>query len=134
MRRFGNNYVFNNASDLGIESGNVATIKGVAYKTILLLAITIITGLFSMMSINVDEVIATGTLKIGYFLSPFITLILSIIMSRKPNSARILAIPYAIFEGFGIGSLGIILIASLGMADAGLLLGVALLIIGKVLG
>ena len=128
MSRFGSNYVFNNANDLGYESGNTATIKGVALKTILLLAITIITGLLSMSTINVDEIIATRTLKLGYFITPVITLVLSLIMSFKPNSAKILAIPYAIFEGFGIGSIGILLIASLGKAEAGLILGLALLI------
>lgn len=128
MAKIGSNYVFNNANDLGYESGNTATIKGVALKTILLLAITIITGLISMSMINVDEVIATRTLKLGYFITPLITLVLSLIMSFKPNSAKILAIPYAIFEGFGIGSIGILLIASLGKAEAGLILGLALLI------
>lgn len=128
MPRFGSNYVFKNANDLAYESGQVATMKGVAFKTILLLAITIITGLFSMMMINVDEVIALGTLKLGYFISPLITLVLSFIMCFKPNSAKILAVPYAVFEGFGIGSLGILLIAALGMAEAGLILGLALLI------
>ena len=128
MARFGSNYVFNHASDLEHESSNSATIKGVALKTILLLAITAITGLISMMMINVDEVIALGTLKLGYFISPLITLVLSFVMSFKPNSAKILAVPYAIFEGFGIGSLGILLIAALGMAEAGLILGLALLI------
>lgn len=128
MPRFGNNYVFNNAKDLAYESGSTATMKGVAGKTILLLAITVVSGLLSMLMINVDEVLAVGTVKIGYFLSPLITLILSLIMSFKPNSAKILAIPYAVFEGLGIGSLGILLIAAFGTAEAGLILGLALLI------
>ncbi len=128
MSRFGSNYVFNKAHELGYESENVASMKGVAFKTIFLLGITIITGLFSMMMINVSEVMAVGALKIGYFISPLLTFILTLIMSFNPKSAKILSIPYAMFEGFTIGSLGIILIASLGMAEAGLILGLALLI------
>ena len=128
MPRFGNNYVFNRAQDLPYESSDTATIKGVSLKTILLLGITIVTGLISMMMIKVDEIIALGTISLGYFISPFITLILSLIMSFKPKSAKILAVPSAIFEGLGIGSLGMLLIAALGMAEAGLILGLALLI------
>ena len=78
MPRVGNNYVFNNASKLSYVSGATASMKGVAFKTILLLAITIIIGLISMMMIKVDEVIALGTVKLGYFLSPLITFVLSI--------------------------------------------------------
>lgn len=128
MPKFGNNYVFNRAHDLDYTSNNSATMKGVSLKTIMLLAITVITGFASMMMINVDEVVAARTVSLGYFLSPLITLILSFIMSFNPKSSRILSIPYAIFEGLGIGSLGILMIAAFGSANAGLILGLALLI------
>lgn len=128
MAKVGSNYVFNRTKEFACESSESATIKGVAGKTILLLAVTIITGIMSIMMTDVNELIALGTISIGYFLSPFITLVLSLIMSFKPNTAKILAVPYAIFEGLAIGSLGIIMIASLGMAEAGLILGLALLI------
>lgn len=128
MAKFGSNYVFNRAVDLPHETNDTATMKGVGIKTILLLAITIITGLISVTMIKVDEVSTFGIVIAGYALSPIITLILSLIMSFKPTSAKVLAIPYAVFEGLGIGSLAVLLILALGIAEAGLILGLALLI------
>ncbi len=126
--QMGTNYVFKKAGELPYTSSKVATAKGVGIKTILLLAITAITGFLSVMLIDANEVITTGVMLGGYLLSPILTFILSLIIAFKPNLAKILAIPYAVFEGLGIGSLAVIMIMALGAADAGLILGLALLI------
>ncbi|MBQ8292835.1 MAG: Bax inhibitor-1/YccA family protein [Bacilli bacterium] len=127
MARFGSNYVFKNASDLPYESFEKATLKGVGLKTILLLLITIIAGVISLSFMKIGS-ITGGMVIFGYALSPILVLILSLIMSFRPNTARVLAVPYAIAEGLGIGSIAAILIQGFGLTEAGVLLGLALLI------
>ncbi len=127
MTKFGNNYVFNRAVDLPYESNNTANMKGVGLKTILLLVITLITGLIGMSFIRVNNV-TENIVLIGYTISPIIVFILSLVMSFSPKTAKILAIPYAIAEGLGISGLAALLFYFLGVSEAGAILGLALLI------
>lgn len=127
MTKFGNNYVFNRAVDLPYESSNTATMKGVGFKTILLLLITLITGVIGMSFMKINS-ITEGMVLIGYALSPIIVLILTLVMSFRPKSAKVLAVPYAIAEGLGISGIAALLVYTLGSTETGAILGLALLI------
>lgn len=126
--RVGNNFVFKKAADFSCESANKATMKGVCFKTIFLLLVTIASAVVSMALGSVDHIATGGIMLVGYILSPLLTLVLTLVMSFAPKTARILSVPYAIFEGLAIGSIAILLMFALGGKEAGLLLGLALFI------
>ncbi len=114
MTRFGNNRVFRNADNLESISSQPASIKGVAKKTTLLLLITLVVAIISMSLVNQLNQLAYGIVMTGYIITPILTLVLSLIMSFRPTSAKVLSIPYAILEGLSVGAVCGILTLSLG--------------------
>ena len=100
--RFGNNMVFRRmASNTDYESYTSATIGGIAYKSILLIGIAIISALISM--IIIARTIGTFFV-FAYYIVPIVTLILSLVISFRPHSAKKLSIPFCILEGLTVGS------------------------------
>ena len=97
--KIGNNYAFDKIGKLDIETTDVATIKGIGLKTLLLLGITFFAAIFAICFINPTSSFA----MILYFGITLVTVILNIIMCFKPTSCRTLSIPYALMEGLMLG-------------------------------
>ena len=104
--RFGNNVAFTRmAKNRDFDSYELASINGIAYKSILLIGVAIISALLSMIIITRGTLNLVGTnLIIGFCIAPIITLILSFIISFRPHTAKALGVPYAILEGLSVGS------------------------------
>ena len=99
-----NNFVFRKAEAYSNEySQSVATAKGVSTKTISLVLITMISALVSIFVLG-----PIGSLAIY---TPIIIadLIVLLVISFVPRTARVLTIPYAIMEGLLIGTIAGIL-------------------------
>ena len=129
--RFGNNIVFRRAGSTAgtgkYFDGERATMKGVAYKTITLLLVAIVSALLCMVLIKPLDNTATSIIILGYLISPIITLILSFVISYNPTTAKVLSIPYCILQGISIGTLTGLLTAFLG-SNGALLVGLAFVI------
>lgn len=123
--RFGYNTVFNHASEYACTTP--ATMAGVAKKSIIMLLTALVSTILSMLFVQPLNNFAGGVILFGYLISPFLTFILSIIMSIKPVVAKTLAIPYAVLEGISIGSIAGLLTVLLG-ATGGLIVGLAFVI------
>lgn len=119
MRTIGNNTVFRRAGELGSESGQVATTTGVGIKTLLLIAVTLLSALLTIFFIG-----PIGVLE-AYFIIWIVTFVIMLILIFNPRAARVLAIPYAILEGMTVGAIsGIfaIIYGDLGLLISGLAL------------
>lgn len=127
--RFGNNAVFRRIEkNEDFTTTEPASMRGVAFKSILLIGITIISALLSMIFINPNtDTGLTTIVLVGYIACPVITLILSLVISFKPITSKILSIPYSILEGVSVGALCAILSVYLGK-DVGIIVGLALVI------
>ena len=110
------NYVFRKAQEYTDVYGSVASPKGVANKSFLLIAVTFLASLFGIFILG-----PVGSMSI-YVPVVIIDLVLLLIMCFKPTAARSLSIPYAILEGLMIGAIsGILEVAwpGLGLAISG---------------
>lgn len=102
--RIGNNYAFNRFDNENvILEGNIecATITGIAKKTGLLLLITLLTSLFL-----IGIMLRIGYMPyLTYAIAVISTVVLQVIIVFNPHKAKKFAIPYAVSEGFVVGSL-----------------------------
>ena len=110
--RYGYNAVFERITEYGCS--NPATMKGVTKKTVLMLAIALISTLVCIKVVEPLDDLAAGMIYFGYLISPLLTFVLSLIMCINPSAAKTLAIPYSILEGVSIGSLAGLLTSVLG--------------------
>jgi len=78
-------------------SENEATYGGVARKTLILVATTFLTAVFSILFLPVTLGI------VGLIVASIATFILGIIISFNPSAARTLSIPYALGQGLILG-------------------------------
>lgn len=86
--------------------GESMTVQGAIQKSVLLTVIAAVVGLslffYSFISLNVSLAYAGAIVgAIGGF-------ILALVATFKPNTARMLAIPYALFEGAFLGGISVI--------------------------
>jgi uncharacterized YccA/Bax inhibitor family protein len=81
------------------------TVQGAIQKSVLLTVIAAVVGialfLYCFMTLNISLAYAATLVAIG-------GLILGLIATFKPNTARTLAIPYALFEGAFLGGVSVI--------------------------
>ncbi len=132
---FGHNYAFKSAERFYEELyDEKATVKGISLKTLLLLAITLITSL-----ICIGNILIKGYFPIGlYPVSIIFTTVVQIIMCFNPRAAKSLAIPYAVSEGLTVGVLcGLleVVLPGEGLAIAGcaLVITISVFIVGLIL-
>lgn len=123
--RYGYNTVFKRVTEYGCS--NPATMNGVAKKSVIMLLMALLSTIVCAKFLEPLNAAAGGIIVFGYLISPFLTFILSMIMSFNPNAAKTLAIPYAILEGVSIGSLAGLLTAVLG-STGGLIVSLAFVI------
>ena len=86
--------------------GESMTVQGAIQKSVLLTVIAAVVGLslffYSFISLNVSLAYAGAMVgAIGGF-------VLALVATFKPNTARLLAIPYALFEGAFLGGISVI--------------------------
>ncbi len=127
--RFGNNAVFRRIEkNQDFTDYEPASMHGVAFKSILLLGIAIISALLSLIFINPKDATAlTSVVFVAYILCPIVTLIMSFVISFKPITAKVLSIPYSILEGVSVGTITSILTVYVG-EEAGSAVALALVI------
>lgn len=99
------NYIFRRARGLEEVSGDLATVKGVNKKSILLLVICFVAACLTIGSFALASAEQLLGLLIFYVIATIATAVLQIIISFKPTAARGLSIPYVIMEGLIIGVL-----------------------------
>ena len=92
--------------DTHSDFGQSMTVQGAIQKSVLLTVIAAVVGLslffYSFISLNVSLAYAGAIVgAIGGF-------ILALVATFKPNTARMLAIPYALFEGAFLGGISVI--------------------------
>ena len=92
--------------DTHSDFGQSMTVQGAIQKSVLLTVIAAVVGLslffYSFISLNVSLAYAGAIVgAIGGF-------ILALVATFKPNTARLLAIPYALFEGAFLGGISVI--------------------------
>lgn len=93
------NYVFRKMENLGHETYESATFGGIAIKTGILLAITIISACLSIIVLNTMPAISTFI----YFAAFVSTIVFQLIISFSPLRAKYFSVPYVISEGFLLG-------------------------------
>ena len=91
--------------DTHSDFGQSMTVQGAIQKSVLLTVIAAVVGLslffYSFISLNVSLAYAGAIVgAIGGF-------ILALVATFKPNTARMLAIPYALFEGAFLGGISV---------------------------
>ncbi len=119
--KFGRNFAFNQALDEMNYEGEVATKKGIAIKSVLLLFIMLISATF--MISNFHRFGSSALLIYG--IVAIVNIVLQLIICFNPAKTKVLSFPFVIFEGFMIGTLvGLLeyLIPGEGLAIAGLAL------------
>lgn len=124
-RKYGYNTVFRRVTEYGCATP--ATMTGVAKKSVIMLIMALLSALICIKFVGPLGTTSLGIIFFGYLISPFLTFILSMIMSFSPIAAKTLAIPYSILEGISIGSLAGLLTAVLG-ETGGLIVGLAFVV------
>lgn len=104
MLGLGNNGVFRRATDLYSGYSDVATIDGVAKKTLILIAITVVSAIIGILI----ALPLAATSYLGFYLGvcvviPLATFVMSMFMTFNPKSSKVLSIPYSALEGLSIG-------------------------------
>ena len=98
---FGKNFAMNRLYETYSEGTDVATVEGIGFKTLGLLAVTLVTAL-----LMIGTALRAGGIPIGLYLIAAVSIIVfQIIMMFNMKAAKVLAIPYAISEGLTIGCL-----------------------------
>lgn len=88
----------------GVDA-NAATVSGTATKSLLLVALTLISGWFAM-AYSINSVVNTGTPASGLMYASLIAgVIVAFITIFKPHTAPVTAPIYALCEGAALGSL-----------------------------
>lgn len=98
------NYIFKRARRLE-ASDELATVKGVNKKSILLLVLCFVFACLTIGSFALASEEQLLGLLVFYVIASIATAVLQIIISFKPTAARSLSIPYVIMEGIIIGVL-----------------------------
>jgi uncharacterized YccA/Bax inhibitor family protein len=99
--RISENVVFGRKENLTHLSMESASLKGVALKTTLLLAVTLFAMTLGIRFLSYRNSISF----ILYFILWIVNIVLQVMICHEPTRAKYLAIPYVIFEGLSLGTL-----------------------------